>query len=229
VNREQVAPGLCKILKSEKLWNDMNIVVRAVFPCLILLRLADKAEAAMDKLYFYVRRMETCLQKSQENLNEVEAHYGISSSGGNVIKNMAKYFLGEEKDSADVENEFKYSRNDFDIESGDDSSVASDSSSSLNEEELESDADRDDASTETDNEIELENKDRLGNKMVALWNARKKKLIYDLSIAAWMVSPMPEIMEDVEKHDGEHRNAVERLIKKWYSSTVSKETAMLTS
>lgn len=208
----------------------MNIVVRAVFPCLILLRLADKAEAAMDKLYFYVRRMETCLQKSKEKLNEVEAHYGISSSGGNVIKNMAKFFLGAEKDSADVENEFKYYRNEFDIgdDSGEDSSVADSASSSSLNDELDSDDGLDDASTESENEIEKENNKRLGNKMVEFWNARKKKLINDLSITAWMVSPMPEIMKDVEKHDGEHRNAVERLLKKWYSSKVS-STSTITS
>lgn len=153
----------------------MNIVVRAVFPCLILLRLADKAEAAMDKLYFYVRRMETCLQKSKEKLNEVEAHYGVSTSasGGNIIKNMAKYFLGAENDSADVENEFKYYRNEFDIgdDSEDDSVADSASSGSLNDE---LDSEDDDASTESVNEIEKEDNNRLGNKMVEFWNARKK-------------------------------------------------------
>lgn len=43
-----------------------------------------------------------------------------------------------------------------------------------------------------------------------------------------MVSPMPEIMEDVKKHDGAHRNAVERLLKKWFISTVS-STSTITS
>jgi hypothetical protein len=39
---------------------------------LIVLRLADKKEAVMDKLYFYIRRMDVTIAKSMETLNAAE-------------------------------------------------------------------------------------------------------------------------------------------------------------
>jgi hypothetical protein len=51
---------------------------------------------------------------------------------------------------------------------------------------------------------EVANGDWLGGKMLEFWNVRKKKLISDVAITAWMVSPIPEIMEDVEQHVREH-------------------------
>lgn len=46
--------------------------VRAVFPMLIVLRLADQKEPVMDKLLFYVRRMDQTLEKSKSILDELE-------------------------------------------------------------------------------------------------------------------------------------------------------------
>jgi hypothetical protein len=54
--------------------------------------------------------------------------------------------------------------------------------------------------------------------------AQKKKLIHDLSIAGWMLSPVPEVMKDVDSsHDGYHCNAVEQSLKQWlhYENFVS--------
>ena len=50
----------------------MEKLVRAVFPMLIVLRLADQKEPVMDKLYFYVRRMDKALEKSKEHLDVLE-------------------------------------------------------------------------------------------------------------------------------------------------------------
>lgn len=53
--------------------------VRAVFPMLIVLRLADQKDPVMDKLYFYVRRMDKTLQKSKAVLDELsERTQGLS-------------------------------------------------------------------------------------------------------------------------------------------------------
>ncbi len=51
----------------------MTKFVRAVFPLLIVLRLADQKDPQMDKLYFYIRRMDKALQKSKVLLDELEA------------------------------------------------------------------------------------------------------------------------------------------------------------
>ena len=50
----------------------MSNVVRAVFPMLIVLRLADQKEPVMDKLFFYVRRMDKTLEKSKAILDDMQ-------------------------------------------------------------------------------------------------------------------------------------------------------------
>ena len=46
--------------------------MRAVFPMLIVLRLADQKDPVMDKLFFYVRRMDKTLEKSKDILDDLE-------------------------------------------------------------------------------------------------------------------------------------------------------------
>jgi len=50
----------------------MTKFVRAVFPMLLVLRLADQKDPVMDKLLFYVRRMDKTLEKSKEILDDLE-------------------------------------------------------------------------------------------------------------------------------------------------------------
>jgi hypothetical protein len=100
----------------------------------------------------------------------VEDHYTGGSTGdsGHILRNMAKYFLRNEKDIADVENEFKYSR--YDSDEGDsDSDVSSIESTN----EADPNSDSDDSTVTSTKELEKEN-NRLGNKMIVFWNARKK-------------------------------------------------------
>jgi hypothetical protein len=111
-----------------------------------------------------------------------------------------------------VENEFKYGR----YASEDDDNSDADSEST--QETLDTD---DDTVSTTEHQQQEENRnEKLGNKMITFWDKRKQKLISDVAVTAWMVSPLPEIREDVKNHIGEHRNAVERVIKKWFSITV---------
>ena len=75
----QVAPALSKLIQSDRMWNDITMLVRSVYPALLLLRLADLKSAAMDKLYFYVRQMDLIMNRSKELLQEMETNY-ISAS-----------------------------------------------------------------------------------------------------------------------------------------------------
>ena len=50
----------------------MTQFVRAVFPMLIVLRLADQKEPVMDKLFYYVRRMDQTIEKSKIILDVME-------------------------------------------------------------------------------------------------------------------------------------------------------------
>jgi hypothetical protein len=57
----------------------MTQFVRAVFPMLIVLRLADQKDPVMDKLFFYVRRMDMTIEKSKNILDLMEERtLGIS-------------------------------------------------------------------------------------------------------------------------------------------------------
>jgi hypothetical protein len=123
--------------------------------------------------------------------------------------------LRNDKDIADVDNEFKFCRYD-----SDEGNSESEDESEVQESDAGSDSD-DSTVTGTEEKEQEKEKNKLGNKMIGFWEAGKKKLISDDAITAWMVSPLPDIMEDVRKHEGEHRNAVERVIKKWFSITVS--------
>jgi hypothetical protein len=68
----QVEQKLIDLLKRDSTWDIMTKFIRAVFPMLIVLRLADQKEPVMDKLFFYVRRMDKTLEKSKTMLDEVE-------------------------------------------------------------------------------------------------------------------------------------------------------------
>lgn len=50
----------------------MSKFIRAVYPMLLVLRLADKKDPVMDKLFFYVRRMDDTIEKSKSILDDME-------------------------------------------------------------------------------------------------------------------------------------------------------------
>ena len=68
----QIDKKIIDLLKRDTTWDYMAKFVRAVFPMLIVLRLTDQKDPAMDKLYFYIRRMDKTLEKSKLILDELE-------------------------------------------------------------------------------------------------------------------------------------------------------------
>lgn len=160
----------------------MSQLVRAVFPPLIVLRLTDQQEAFMDKLYFYVRKMDATLVKSQDILDQVQKQ--SKQVSWSSLKDMNKKDL-----------------------SGDNSSCS--------ERENNSDTCTDDS----DEDITL------GTKVLDIWNKRRNKLINDFTIAGWLLSPIPEVYFDsCANMTGEHRDAVERLLKKMYASDMADDS-----
>ena len=59
-------------MNEPQVWHYLRTVVRALFPGIIVLRLADSDQPNMDKLYFYVRRLDNCLEKSKELLDTIQ-------------------------------------------------------------------------------------------------------------------------------------------------------------
>jgi len=167
----------------------MSKLVRSVFPLLIVLRLSDQQEPFMDKIYFYVRQMDSTLIRSQLILDEVE-----------------KQFKGTSWRSLD-EMDTTVSLSD------DDDSYESDHDTETCAEEDE----RDETST-------------LGKRVMEIWNKRRNKLINDFTIAGWMLSPISEVYMDSQKNaDGQHRDAVDRLLKKMYASNLADDSDELSN
>ena len=69
----QIEKKLLDLLKRDNTWEFMTNFVRAVFPMLIVLRLADQKEPVMDKLFYYIRRMDVTLEKSAAILDELQS------------------------------------------------------------------------------------------------------------------------------------------------------------
>ena len=68
----QIDKKIIEFLKKESTWEFMTQFVRAVFPMLIVLRLSDRKDPVMDKLLFYVFRMDKTLDKSKAILDDLE-------------------------------------------------------------------------------------------------------------------------------------------------------------
>jgi hypothetical protein len=145
---------------------------------LIVLRLADQKDPVMDKLYFYIRRMDKTLEKSKQILDGLH-----DRSQGQLWLNISSLsedgVIIDEEDSTD-ESELKATIHDSSTEDSD-----------------------------------TESKLSLGNKVIDIWKKRREKLVTDFAIAGWLLSPIPEVYEDSRLNmTGEHRDAVDRLLKK---------------
>ena len=68
---QQIDKKIIEIIKGDSTWEFMSKFIRAVYPMLLVLRLADKKDPVMDKLYFYVRRMDDTIEKSRAILDEM--------------------------------------------------------------------------------------------------------------------------------------------------------------
>lgn len=213
-----VAPALCKLLQQERLWNDMTTMIRAIYPGILLLRMADALRPSMDKLYFSVRLMDSTIQRSKKLLNEMESNY-MNTPGNSLNAQIMNYFFSSNNDGAAYTREANAYKDD-DEEDEDDDGIVEEDEVSVNPGEAPAAAVARATGAEDEDSSSLE--PNLGEKFEELWNKRKPKLVHDLSISGWMVSPVAEVMNDAKKHhEGYHRNAVDRLLRKWYIHTVS--------
>lgn len=165
----------------------MSNVVRAVFPMLIVLRLADQKEPVMDKLFFYVRRMDKTLEKSKAILDDMQ----------NRTKGMSWRVL------SDINITFDESQSDID---------------SVDEDEQFDDY-TDSESLDDDNTLSL------GQKVSEIWSKRRCRLVTDYAIAGWLLCPILDIYKDSSsQQNGEHRSAVDRLLKKMMGSELADDS-----
>ena len=192
----KVAKDEMVLLKDPMLWECLADIVRAAFPALRVLRLADKKTAGMDKLYYYVRKTDVTITTGAEKLNHIASR---------EIQTKLRAFWQKVKDDEDED------------------SGESESDDSVSDDDASQDGEHDNILFETNEEgyafdipqdVQI-SRTNIEGLFRQAWNKRRKKLVHDYSITGWMLSPIPAIMEDAAKNNkGFHRLAVDRLIKK---------------
>ena len=178
------------------------VCLKSLFPLLKLLRLCDKKEPAMDRLYYYVHKADSSLIKSKGDMNEMkkefitrdpnmrEEYYHISVSKGDIIEG---HDLEYDDDSEEEE------------EGGDDGKIYDETAN------LDSEANVDSILSSDENGRDL------GNQVIKLWNKRRGHLVHSYSITAWMLSPIPEVMSDAANPSIDHNLVVDKLIEKLFT------------
>jgi hypothetical protein len=90
----KVAKEETKLLKDDLIWQCLADIVRAAFPALRVLRLADKKSQGMDKLYYYVRKTDATLTTQANDLNKIASE--------EVKTKLKTFFKSYENDTDDV-------------------------------------------------------------------------------------------------------------------------------
>lgn len=210
----KVGLGIAKLLQMDKLWDQFTILVKAVYPILKVLRLADKKSPSMDQLLYYVRMTDKAIRKSITELNHFMTDVDVVQDGPSVTTQVIQYLLGSTSASSWVIEEVE----EEDGDNADNDSDASEGGSIIDEFAEEDDSDDDDSDDDDsykDEDDEME--EGMGKTVLQAWKRRRKALVSDYAITAWMLSPIPEVMMDVHiNHKGKHRDACERLLKKLY-------------
>lgn len=203
----------------------MRLALQTLFPALVILRLADSNKPSMDRLYFYVRMMDRCVDKVRNLLNDLDDKYK-AEEGRDCRSRMLHYFLDEDGQVDEFENDFaNVNKEDDDNSDGEEESE---------DEDLFYDAaaaETPQASQETNmlnNDDSLETVDvqgykcQLGDKVKDIWEKRRKNLVHEVSRSAWMVSPIPTVMKDAyDNHNGEDCLVLEKLLWTWFAHEVT--------
>ena len=215
----QIKSPILNLLKSQRLWKHIGALCKAFSNSIFLLRLADHALPAMDKLYYAVRKMDKSLESTKKILDDIETCID-EERGSTVQARMVKYYLSTTGSEVNAACDEIDRSNEDDTNSIDDSDL--DEEEQLPDDLEQSDEEGADIRTAPDEdeatEMEMETE---GDKIIKFWNNRSKKLRHDLAIAAWMCSPVEKILEDAkENHTGEERDATTSMFKKWFCHNV---------
>lgn len=181
-------------------------------PTLFLLRLADRNIPAMDQLYYYVRKMDSTINKVKDVLENIENSIRESTSSNGTIssREIMKFYLCKDKTNEAAITTKITSLNTTVLPSNEDDDSDCDSIGISDEGEIPDDfSDSDEA--DTNNTLVVTQ----GQYVKSYWEKRSKHLRHDVAIAAWMCSPIPAVMEDVKTYNAAHMDAVERVIRKW--------------
>ena len=198
------------LLKSEKIWDVVALVLGVLFPVLFILRLADSREPGFDRLYYYVRLADKLMVKHADKLNNIlktepftlekVLHFNKHPEGERAGRLKKADDEDEESDNEEDNEDEQSTDDEVSVESYDD--IDSDDDD-IEEQRLGQDSD-DDLSTEGEG---------MGYEVKRIWKKRREKLLSAYAYAGWMLAPQHDIRADVEEnHNGKHRKATEDLL-----------------
>ena len=72
IGKKGIKTKIIQLIKSKMFWNHVLVCLKSLFPLLKLLKLCDKKEPEMDRLYYYVRKADSSLIKSKGDMNEMQ-------------------------------------------------------------------------------------------------------------------------------------------------------------
>ena len=160
------------LLLQNTFWDLLFALGRAVYSGMRILRLADLKAAGMDKLLHYVYQADRVMKKY---LEEAQA--------------LAKILLNDDLLGALYDNDDKKFGKDLDdIEEGEEEEVQDYPVDFVDNSDTEDDDD--DEVVADDDNISLLYIDGLMDKVMAIWNHRKKNLIHDYSLVGYLLRPI---------------------------------------
>ena len=172
---------IVKLVQSKRFWDHLLVCLRSVFSLLKILRLCDKKKPAMDRLFYYVYHTDKSLAQSCTHFNDMEKEVARKDSS---LKDEYYRFpsIMQKKKKNQV----------VDIESDDDESDDYKTEYAESGNEYESDSEEEE---EADGKNITESAESLGSSVLQCWNKRRHLLLHNFAIAAWILSPIPEIMK----------------------------------
>ena len=192
-------------VKNPLFWKQLFLLLRALFPLLKLLRLADSNAPNMDKVCYYVEQTRLHLLKSKDDLMNED----IFPSSTTISKET------EEDAQYDDEDEYVHSDEEMDDQDGDNALTTS---YEIDEEELDF--------YSVDNEwgtlVSVEGGGIFKDVTDAI-SKRTPKMLHDFACLAWACSVRPDIVEDAKKRlDGnaEVRIMIEEAVRRLLSHDV---------
>merc|ERR1712016_494781 len=75
IGKRGVKQKIISLVQSKSFWNHVLVCLKCMHPLLKLLRLCDKKEPAMDRLFFYVRKADLSLENAKECFNKMQKEF----------------------------------------------------------------------------------------------------------------------------------------------------------
>ena len=96
-----------KYIRDNKSWERCYVILKILFPCLRVLRLADSNLVGFDKLYYYLRTNKQCNEKTESDIDYQRVLPDISSTA-----NLWNIFDDESDEEESISNDYTlYSEN----------------------------------------------------------------------------------------------------------------------